>query len=33
MARIQAGHGKAFRMKTGQKLKIVNIDGAQVVDT
>jgi uncharacterized protein YcgI (DUF1989 family) len=33
MAKIQAGHGKAFRVKTGQKLKIVNIDGAQVVDT
>src|SRR5580700_9420826 len=33
MARIQAGHGRAFRMKAGHKLKILNIGGAQVVDT
>jgi len=33
MARIPAGHGKAFRLKQGQKLKVVNLGGAQVVDT
>lgn len=33
MERIRAAHGKAFRMKAGQRLKIVTLDGAQVVDT
>jgi uncharacterized protein len=33
MARIPAGHGKAFRLKDGQKLKIVSVGGAQVVGT
>lgn len=33
MARIKAGHGKAFGLSAGQKLKIVNVSGAQVVDT
>lgn len=33
MPRIRAGHGRAFRIQAGQKLKIINIGGAQVVDT
>lgn len=30
---VPAGHGQAFQVATGQRLRIVTVDGGQVVDT
>ncbi|HEY5646206.1 MAG TPA: urea carboxylase-associated family protein [Pseudomonadales bacterium] len=32
LVKIPAGHGKAARLRTGQKLKLINTHGTQVVD-